>query len=196
LLNTLICFSYIIFLERRNDTNLHLRALRKINFKIRDYSELFALGLPSFVRNVSMAIAATIQVALLVSVVDASSTSNISEYQSVYGAVNAISNLFWTALFGIINGARIICSYNYGARNFKRVRGSYWVLIIYALMYTGISFSLVCYGINTFLLNLFDVNSASGQFNLANYILKISILQMAITAVGIGGMMIFQATGR
>jgi Na+-driven multidrug efflux pump len=127
LLNTIICFSYIIYLGRNNDTNLHMKALRKINFKVRDYSELFALGLPSFVRNLSMAIATTIQVSLLVAVVNAAYSPHlgISEYQSVYGAVNAIANLFWTALFGIINGARIICSYNYGARNFKRVRGSY-----------------------------------------------------------------------
>jgi Na+-driven multidrug efflux pump len=95
LLNTMICFSYIMYLGRRNDTNLHMRALRKINFKMRDYSELFALGLPSFVRNVSMAIATTVQVALLVSVINAvPASSNISAYQSVYGAVNAISNLF------------------------------------------------------------------------------------------------------
>jgi Na+-driven multidrug efflux pump len=72
-----------------------MRALRKINFKIRDYSELFALGLPSFMRNLSMAIATTIQVALLVAVVNANTTAvGISEYQSVYGAVNAIANLF------------------------------------------------------------------------------------------------------
>jgi hypothetical protein len=59
-----------------------------------------------------------------------------------------------------------------------------------------LSVSVVCFGINTFLLSLFDINHGSSQFALANYILKISILQMAITAVGIGGMMIFQATGR
>jgi hypothetical protein len=47
------------------------------------------------------------------------------------------------------------------------------------------------------MLGLFDVDSSNmGQFNLANYILMISIVQMAITAIGIGGMMIFQATGR
>jgi hypothetical protein len=47
------------------------------------------------------------------------------------------------------------------------------------------------------MLGLFDVNSNNiSQLNLANYILKISIIQMAITAIGIGGMMIFQATGR
>jgi hypothetical protein len=71
------------------------------------------------------------------------------------------------------------------------------VLIIYALIYTVVCFSTVCYGINGFLLSLFDIGRGSGdQYVLANYILKVSILQMAITAVGIGGMMIFQATGR
>jgi hypothetical protein len=47
------------------------------------------------------------------------------------------------------------------------------------------------------MLGLFDISSTNaGQFNLANYLLRISILQMAITAIGIGGMMLFQATGR
>jgi Na+-driven multidrug efflux pump len=144
-----------------------------------------------------MAIATTIQVSLLVKVADSvSGEHGISDYQSIYGGVNAIANLFWTAMFGIINGARIICSYNYGARNFKRVRYSYWTLIVYALIYCGIAFSLVCYVGNTFFLNLFDISKTSTLYGLANYILKIAILQMCITAIGIGGMMIFQATGR
>jgi Na+-driven multidrug efflux pump len=130
-------------------------------------------------------------------VVDASSgTQGISDYQSVYGAINAIANLFWTALFGIINGARIICSYSYGARNFKRVRDSYWILIAYTLVYCTFAFALVCYATNTFFLGLFDIDKSSTVFNLANYILKISISQMCITTIGIGGMTLFQATGR
>jgi hypothetical protein len=55
----------------------------------------------------------------------------------------------------------------------------------------------VCFGINDILLGLFDINSKNvNQFNLSNYILRISILQMAITTIGISGMMLFQATGR
>jgi Na+-driven multidrug efflux pump len=89
---------------------------------VKDYGFLVALGLPSFLRNSSMAVAATIQLSLIVAVATHTSEEQASTYQNIYGATNAIYNLSFTALFGIINGSRIICSYNYGARDFKRVR--------------------------------------------------------------------------
>jgi Na+-driven multidrug efflux pump len=48
------------------------------------------------------------------------------------------------------------------------------------------------------LLSLFDVSPTSGNnvFKTANYILQISMLQMPVMAIGIGGMTLFQATGR
>jgi Na+-driven multidrug efflux pump len=71
-----------------------------------------------------MSTSAIIQMAFIVTVTKNSNTP-ASDYQNIYGAVNAISNLFVTALWGIVNGSRIICSYNYGAKNYKRIRSSY-----------------------------------------------------------------------
>lgn len=197
-LNTALCFSYVFYLYKRNDTNLNLIALKKINFIVKDYGFLVALGLPSFLRNSSMAVAATIQLSLIVAVATHTSEEQASTYQNIYGATNAIYNLSFTALFGIINGSRIICSYNYGARDFKRVRWSYLVNIVYALVYGTMMYFVVCYAANTWLLSLFDVSPTSGNnvFKTANYILQISMLQMPVMAIGIGGMTLFQATGR
>jgi Na+-driven multidrug efflux pump len=72
-----------------------------------------------------MAIATTVQLTLLVAVINKLGGGvNPDQYQNIYGAVNPIYNLFYTAEFGIINGARVVCSYNYGAKDFKRVRMS------------------------------------------------------------------------
>jgi Na+-driven multidrug efflux pump len=77
-----------------------------------------------------MAIAATVQLAVLAYVIGRINqrTGNAytnSDYQDVYGAVNPIYNLFYTATIGIINGGRITLSYNHAAKNMKRVRQSY-----------------------------------------------------------------------
>jgi Na+-driven multidrug efflux pump len=73
-----------------------------------------------------MALATTIQLWLLARVtMHVGGGYSNSEYQDIYGAVNPIYNLFYTAEVGIINGARITCAYNYGAGNYKRVRQSY-----------------------------------------------------------------------
>lgn len=194
-LNTLICFGYIWWLDRQYKTNLHLKALRKINFVFRDYLYLFKLGLPSFCRNLSMALASTIQIALIVHVVTSQNGIPVAEYQTFYGAINPIYNLFWTAQVGIINGVRVVCSYNHGARNFKRVRQSYWILIVIAATYGILMFFIICYGLNGPLLSLFEITSHRANYGLCNIMLKATILQMPIISIAIGGMMLFQATG-
>ena len=199
LINTLICFGYIWYLDRRGLTNLHLRSLKKINFVFKDYFYLFKLGLPSFCRNISMALAAVIQITLIVYVVNSVNTHAggppVAEYQTFYGAINPIYNLFFTAEVGIINGARIVCSYNYGARDYKRVRQSYWILILLAAVYGVCMFFLICFAINKPLLSLFEISQSRQNYGLCNLMLKATILQMPIIAVAIGGMMLFQATG-
>lgn len=195
LLNTVACFWYIYWLDRQNKTNLHLKALRKINFVFKDYFYLFKLGLPSFCRNISMALAATIQIVLIIHVVTNSSTTPVAEYQTFYGAINPIYNLFWTAGVGVINGARVVCSYNYGAQNYKRVRQSYWILILVDLTYGILMFFIICFALNGPLLSLFNINPDRPNYGLCNMMLKATIIQMPVIAVAIGGMMLFQATG-
>jgi Na+-driven multidrug efflux pump len=77
-----------------------------------------------------MAIAATVQLAILAYVIGkinqrTGSTYTNSDYQDLYGAVNPIYNLFYTATIGILNGGRITLSYNHATKNMKRVRQSY-----------------------------------------------------------------------
>ncbi|GHU48070.1 hypothetical protein FACS1894218_3980 [Bacilli bacterium] len=77
-----------------------------------------------------MALAAATQLAVLAYVIgvinkQTGSAYTNSDYQDLYGAVNPIYGLFYTATVGIINGGRITLSYNYGANNMKRVRQSY-----------------------------------------------------------------------
>ncbi|MDE6477247.1 MAG: hypothetical protein K2L48_03580 [Mycoplasmoidaceae bacterium] len=75
----------------------------------------------------SIAIAATFQLGLLGAITGSlgGGLTN-SAFQDIYGAVNPIFNLFFTAELGIIQGSRIVCSYTYGAKNLKRFKITYW----------------------------------------------------------------------
>jgi Na+-driven multidrug efflux pump len=53
-----------------------------------------------------------LQVALIISV-----TNKGAEFQSIYGAVNPIVTLLFTAALSSTNGARTVSAYNYGAGN-------------------------------------------------------------------------------
>lgn len=199
LFNTLLYVWYIYYLERRRQSNLHLTALKHINYNPSNFWGIFSLGLPSFLRNLSMAIAATIQISLLIAVVNkAGSGVNADQFQNIYGAVNPIYNLLYTAEFGIINGARVVCSYNYGAKNYKRVRSSQWIVNLLSLIYGAIVFGVIGFALADPILGLFNINNKLpiNEFNSAHLILRIAILQMPMIAIGIGGMMMFQATGR
>lgn len=194
LLNSLICFWYVWWLDLHHKTNLHINLLRNVNFVFKDYLHLFRLGLPSFCRNLSMALASTIQIVLIIHVVTSVHSIPVADYQTFYGAINPIYNLFWTAQVGIINGVRVVCSYNFGAKNYRRVRQSYWVLIMFAAIYGIIMFFIICYALNSQLLSLFEISKTRDNYALCNTMLKATVLQMPIISIGIGGMMLFQAT--
>lgn len=198
-LNALIYFVYIWYLGNKGVINLHIKYLKHLNWSGLNMWSIFSLGLPSFLRNLSMALAATIQLWLLAKVTahTGGGYSN-SEYQDIYGAINPIYNLFYTAEVGIINGARITCAYNYGAKNYKRVRQSYWILNGLGALYGLITFVIIYFTLSGPLLSLFNItkNANPTKFQHAQLMLLIAMLQMPIFSIGIGGMMLFQATNR
>jgi Na+-driven multidrug efflux pump len=85
-----------------------------------------------------------------------------------------------------------VCSYNYGAKNYKRVRWSYWIVIIISVIYGAIIFALVGYVLNGVLLSTFDVNN----IYISNIMLRINMLIIPMLAIAVGGMLLFQGTAR
>jgi Na+-driven multidrug efflux pump len=73
---------------------------------------------------------------------------------------------------------------------------SQWIVIGLSLIYGAIIFGIVGYAIADPLLGLFDITSSLPYIANAHLVLRVAILQMPMIAVGIGGMMMFQSTGR
>jgi Na+-driven multidrug efflux pump len=67
-----------------------------------------------------------------------------------------------------------------------------------SLIYGAIVFGVIGFALADPILGLFNINNKLpiNEFNSAHLILRIAILQMPMIAIGIGGMMMFQATGR
>jgi Na+-driven multidrug efflux pump len=65
-----------------------------------------------------------------------------------------------------------------------------------SLIYGAIIFGVVGYAVADPLLSLFDITSSLSYIGSAHLVLRVAILQMPMIAVGIGGMMMFQSTGR
>lgn len=198
ILNAGLYFIYLRYLGKADQTQLHYSDLKSLNWSKKLSWSIFSSGLPSLFRNLSLSIATTVQLGLLAAV-----TSKVggglanSTYQTVYGAVNPIFNLFFTAELGIIQGSRIVCSYTYGANNYSRFRKTYWYAMVIGFVYGWFMVLMLSpFILGNPLLSIFDIVSTSQSYPIAKEVLLISSLQMPVFAFSIGGMMMFQSTGR
>lgn len=197
-LNAGIYFWYLHYLETKDLTQIHYADLKHIYFTKQLSWSIFSSGLPSLFRNVSIAIAATFQLGLLgqITGILGDGLTN-SSFQDIYGAVNPIFNLFFTAELGIIQGSRIVCSYTYGAKNLERFKKTYWYAMSIGFIYGWIMVILLYFALATPLLSIFNITNVDPtKFEYAKEILLISTLQMPVFAFSIGGMMMFQSTGK
>ncbi len=197
-LNAGLYFLYLYYLETKNETQMHYSDLKHMFFTKQLFWSIFSTGLPSLLRNISVAIAATVQLGLIAWVLkDCPSIAVPNEtVQSAYGAVNPIFNLFFTAELGIIQGSRIVCSYSYGAKNFERFRKTYWYAMAIGFIYGIVMVVLLYFALCAPLLSIFGIKQGDDTFEYAKKIMLVSSLQMPVFAFSIGGMMMFQSTGR
>ncbi len=198
-LNAGIYFLYLYYLEKKDLTQIRYQDLKSICYSNKLSWSIFSSGLPSLFRNVSIAIAATFQLGLLGAITGilGGGLTN-SAFQDIYGAVNPIFNLFFTAELGIIQGSRIVCSYTYGAKNLERFKKTYWYAMGIGFIYGWLMVILLYFALAAPLLSIFNISNSIDpvKYQYAKEILLISTLQMPVFAFSIGGMMMFQSTGR
>lgn len=115
-----------------------------------------------------------------------------NDYTNFYGAVNPIYNLFFPVMLGTIQGSRIMCSYLYGAENYKRLRLTYSIAMIISLIYGTLIFAIVGCALSKYILLIFQIHNNS----IAQMMLMISTLQLPVYAFTVGGQVVFQATGK
>lgn len=97
-------------------------SLRKISWKFNTYSVIIRIGAPSFLRQGLASI----------------SSSLLNNRVAVYGdsavaafsIVGRVSFIIMAVMLGVGQGFQPVVGYNYGARNYKRVRSAYKVTLI------------------------------------------------------------------
>ena len=118
--------------------------LRPIHVKIRkDYLKLEAVCVK---RLYAIGIPATLNMALpsfLVSALNAILASFSQTYVVVLGVYYKLQTFLYLTANGMIQGMRPIMSYNYGAKNTDRVKGTFFLLLKASLSYSIILWGLV-----------------------------------------------------
>ena len=183
-------FIALLYLRRFRTLNLRRENLRPDPSVIK---EIFSLGLPSFITQFA---------GLLVSISmnqQAVKYGALTEYGSeipvtVFGIVMKVNSIMLTLIMGTTIGAQPIFSYNYGARNYRRVRQ----LAIITLITTSIM--SVC---GTLAVQLFpqQIISAFGQedalYNeFATHALIIMTIMIFILGIQMTSISYFQAIGK
>lgn len=192
----------IWIMNRKNTTNLKYSALAFWNYgwNWRLTYNIFTTGVPSFLRWVSMGIATWFQLYLLANSIiphiAGDSGSTAAAYSNFYGAVNPIYNLFFPVLQGTIQGSRIMSSYLYGAKKFERFRKTYWIASLIGMVYGVFAFLVVGLLLRNTMLGLFGINEHIANYNIAQMMLLISLAQLPVFSMAIGGQLMFQSTGR
>lgn len=102
--------------------------------------------------------------------------------------------LFFPVMFSFVQAANPIASYNYGAKNHKRVRQTYLWTIVYATVAAVFIYFLASFILAGPLMHALKVSGPA--FDRAMITIKIMMLALPMFGIGIGAMTIFGATDR
>ncbi len=113
---------YVIYYSRHKDTVIKLyKKYIKIDMELT--IEICKVGFPSFIRNFLGSFIAVIMLyylALYGNMLDVEKGGEIA--QAVYGTVNKVVMFIFMPSFGVIQGMQPIIGYNYGAKQYDRIR--------------------------------------------------------------------------
>lgn len=209
-ISTLLCQSvnlaflliYLSHLNKHYKTWLQFKLLFKkglTKFKLNLVSPIVLVGLSAFLIDISFSIANMFFIPIL-----AHTASNESMFpqangdgmyfQTIEGAVMPILNLVFIAIYGIIEGGRLIIAYNYALGNWKRIKKTFYWLIIISLVISFIMLAILTLALGHLILQYL--------FNIPNHMLHnaylVLILENAMVIIfcfQVSAMALFMAIG-
>ncbi len=195
-INAFAILLIIVWLNRTATTHLTLNAFKTLNFNLLIIGGVILIGLPSFLRNFSNSISSSLQQTFLVELThDLEPAKGNNYYQTLNGAILPIYNVVFTATIGIVRGSRMIMSYNVGAKQYNRIKTTFWVTTLYTAIYGIVIYFVIGFGLAVPLLNIFDIK-AGDQMQDAHFFLMMTMLQIPLFALQSASMTIFQAAGK
>jgi len=110
------------------------------------------------------------------------------------GAMFSIMMLLTMPLWGLIQGVQPIIGFNYGARNFQRVRQALNASLIYAGV-IGVAGVIICQSAPRFLIGLFGKGNQE-FIELGSHGMRLFLCMLPLSNLNVIGIQFFQATGR
>lgn len=193
-----IFVSFIWWQNKKKLTLLEFKYLKIKEFRF-DYKiilYIFAIGIASFFRNASTAVYSLIQQSIYGQITQPITGKEQTYYLTILGAVNPIYNLFFSAIIGVIRGARTVITYNYVRNEQQKVQKAYLISMAMAFVYAFIFFIIVLFILQNQFLWLFDIIPGHSNYNDALILLRVIMGQLLLFSFTISGMLYFQSTGK
>jgi Na+-driven multidrug efflux pump len=98
-------------------------------------------------------------------------------FQTIEGATMPILNLAFITIYGIVDGERLIISYNYAIGNWKRINKTYRYTILISFIYAIFMLLLLAFALGKPILHLFDIKGTQ-MMNDAYLVLLIQLMML------------------
>lgn len=178
-------FIYIIRYYMNGNSTLKIK-VHHYNPDLHILWEIFTVGFGSFARNIAGTIVAIVL------------NNSLKLYGgdtaiATYAVINRVLMFILMPLFGVVQGMQPIAGFNYGAKNYKRVKESLKLSIIVSTIIATVGTTIV-FIIPKYIIMLFEKEAT----NLSSETLALRVVLIAIPIVGIQivGSTLFQALGK
>lgn len=115
-----VSFGFLFINSMSSKSVLEIDLINPFNINLKVLKDVVVIGLPTFVRN-SLGSVLSIIIFILI---DESVDGDPAIYISIYGVINRLINFLFLPSFGVVQGLSPIVGFNYGAKNFDRIKAA------------------------------------------------------------------------
>lgn len=148
-----------------------------------EVKETLKLGFASFLTQIAVVITTIVSMNML-AVYGASSKYGINDPQAIVGIVMKIFAIVVNIVVGVAAGAQPVIGYNYGAKEYKRVKEAFRIVLL-STIGVGLVATILFQTIPTQLLALFGANTSNPElyFEFGEMAMRIYLLLIVFTCV-------------
>ena len=117
-ISQIIAFTYILSRTFSKDSQLKVNFKNWLDIHYETVKDIIVIGIPTFLRNSLGAFLAI----LILRLIKYYATGDPEIYQSVYGVINKMIFFIFMPGFGVVQGLAPIVGFNFGAKNYERIK--------------------------------------------------------------------------
>lgn len=183
-------FIFIYAYSKHSQLSVHFNHFFHINLKLT--WEALTVGFPTFLRNATGALISIIILKLISNY--GSSVDQITTYQSIYGVINRVITFVFLPAFGIVQGLVPIVSYNFGAKQYKRLSIAIKHAIKIIFIYFILGYAFIYIG-SPFIFKAFSDANSQQFINLGTDAFRVLAIGFVVVGFQIVASSIFQSFG-